>query len=279
MAVILALGGALMYGCADFCGGLAARRTHVVSVALLGQCAGLAILVPAIVLVPGRPDAASVAWGAAGGLAGAVGLMLLYRSLATGAMAVVAPVTAVTAAAVPVMAGLGLGERPSLPALAGVVAAAFAVLLISAEGGRVPSRRELRGSGTLTALAAGFAFGLLFVLLSRSSDESGMWPLAGTRVASIALLLAVTAVLRQGTGVHGRSALLAVAAGAGDMGANVLFLLATREGLLSITGVLISLYPAATVVLAVTVLRERLAGLQLAGLGVAAAAVTVIALA
>lgn len=278
MAVILALGGALVYGCADFCGGLAARRSHAALVALLGQCAGLAILVPALLLVPGRADAASVAWGAAGGVAGAMGLLLLYRSLAIGPMAVVAPVTAVMAATVPVVAGLAFGERPSAAALAGVGAALFAVVLISAEGGRIPSRRQLMGSGTVVALGAGLGFGLLFVLLSRSSEDSGMWPLAGTRISSLTVLLTVTLLLGQARAVQRGALALAAAAGIGDMGANVLFLLATREGLLSVTGVLISLYPAATVLLAVTVLRERLAALQLVGLGVAVGAVTVIAL-
>ena len=279
MAVILALGGALVYGCADFCGGLAARRTRVAAVALVGQCAGLVVLVPGFLLVSGTADGASVAWGAGAGAAGAVGLLLFYRGLATGPMAVVAPVTAVTAASVPVVAGLVSGERPSLPALAGVLVAVVAVLLVSAEGGRMPSRTQLRSAGTLTALGAGLAFGSLFVLLSHSSEDSGMWPLAGARAASIALLVVVSLALRQRPRVAPGSGGLVLAAGIGDMAANVLFLLAAREGLLSITGVLVSLYPASTVLLAVVVLRERLAGLQLAGMGLAVTAVTVIALA
>lgn len=278
MAVALALGGALIYGCADFCGGLATRRSGVTAVVLLGQCAGLLVLLPALALVAGTLDGVSMAWGAAAGTVGAVGLLLFYRGLAVGPMAVVAPLTAVTAAAVPVAAGVAFGERPSPLALVGVAGAVVAVALISAEGGRFPARRQLLSSGTLTALGAGLAFGLLFVFLSRSGDDSGMWPLVGARAASILLLAGVIVALRGPARVERASAPLTLLAGLGDMAANVLFVLAAREGLLSITGVLFALYPAATVLLAVVVLRERLAGVQVVGLGVAMAAVTAIAL-
>ena len=276
MAVLLALAGALVYGCADFAGGLASRRNAVTSVVLLSQCAGLVVLLPALALVSGSFDAASIAWGAAAGIAGAIGLLLFFRGLAAGTMAVIAPLTAVTAAAVPVLAGLVGGERPAPLALVGVILAVLAVLLVSAEGGRLPSRAELLTPATATALGAGTAFGLLFVLLAQSGDESGMWPLAGARVASILFLLGVVAVLRAPPRVERGSLALVLASGAGDMGANVLFLLASREGLLSITGVLVSLYPAGTVVLALVVLKERLAALQVVGLMVAVAAVVLI---
>lgn len=255
---------------------MSARRNAAASVALVSQCAGLVVLLPALAFVAGKADAASIAWGAGAGMAGAVGLMLFYRGLATGPMAVIAPLTAVTAAAVPVLGGVAAGERPSLGALAGVVAAVVAVLLVSAEGGHMPSRAQLLTPGTATALGAGLAFGLLFVLLAQSGDDSGMWPLVGARFASIGLLLVVTTGLRKPLGVRRAGAGLVVVAGVGDMLANVLFLLASREGLLSIVGVLVSLYPAGTVLLALVVLKERLAWLQVAGLGVAVAAVALI---
>lgn len=278
MAIVLALGGALVYGVADFWGGLATKRAAVTAVIALSQVAGVAVLVPVLFLLPGTLDLPSLGWGAAAGVAGGLGLVAFYRSLAVGTMSVVAPLTAVCAAAVPVVGGVMLGERPAPLALAGVALAMAAVLLISCEGGRPPSRRDLLADrSAMGALAAGAAFGLFFVLISRSSGDSGLWPLAGARVASLALMVAL-ALLAQRPLVPSRVAVpIVLAAGVGDMAANVLFLLASRQGLLSVTGVLIALYPASTVLLAQLVLRERLGGLQVAGLGVAAAAVSLIA--
>lgn len=278
MAVLFALTGALAYGIADFWGGLATKRTAVTAVVALSQAAGLAVLVPVLLVLPARPDLPSLAWGAAAGLVGGLGLLLFYRSLATGTMSVVAPLTAVCAAAVPVVFGLTLGERPAPLALMGVAVALAAVLLISSEGGRLPTWRQLlEDRATVGALAAGFAFGLFFVLISRSADDSGLWPLASARVASL-VLLGVVALVSGRSLVPARPAMpLVLAAGIGDMAANVLFLLASREGLLSVTGVLIALYPASTVLLAQVVLRERLGGPQLVGMGAAAVAVSLIA--
>src|SRR4051794_40795652 len=141
MAVVLALVGAVTYGVADFWGGLATKRTAAAAVIATGQLAGLVVLVPALALLPARLDAAALLWGAAAGIAGGGGLLLFYRSLADGTMSVVAPLTAVSAAVVPVLVGLALGERPSLVALAGVLVAPLAGVLGSAEGGRPPTRR------------------------------------------------------------------------------------------------------------------------------------------
>ncbi len=277
VAILLALAGALTYGVADFCGGMASRRNAAASVTLVAQCAGLVVLAPAVLLVGGEADPASLAWGAAGGMAGALGLLLFYRGLATGPMAVIAPLTAVTAAVVPVLGGVATGERPSPAALVGVAGAVLAVLLVSAEGGRLPTRGQLVAPGTATALAAGGAFGLVFVLLSRSGHDSGMWPLVGARCGSIGLLVVLTGGLRLPFRVERAEAPLVLVAGVGDMLANVFFLLASRHGLLSIVGVLVALYPAGTVLLALLVLKERLAGVQLVGLAVALVAVALIA--
>lgn len=276
-AVFLALGGALIYGVADFWGGMATKRAAVLMVILLSQAAGLAILVPFVLFVAGQPDVQSVAWGAAAGLAGGGGLLLFYRSLATGTMSVVAPLTAVTAAAVPVLGGIALGERPAVPVLVGVAVALVAVVLVSAEHGRLPAPRQvLSDPATLGALAAGAAFGLFFVLVSRSAAESGLWPVLGARVTSVALMVGLVLAARPAR--PSRASLpLIVAAGLGDTAANVLFLLASRHGMLTVTGVLIALYPATTVLLAQVVLRERVSRLQLGGMAAAAVAVTLIA--
>lgn len=278
MSVVLALLGALTYGFADFAGGLASRRAPALAVLFVGQCAGLVLVGVLALAVPARPDLASVLWGASAGVVGVLALLLFYRSLALGSMSVVAPLTAVLSAVVPVVAGLLLGERPSATALAGVLLAAGAVVLVGAEGGRLPTLAQLRGPVVAGALGAGTGFGLLFVLLSRAADDTGFQPLLAARVASVALLGVVGLVGRRPLVPRGAPAALVLASGLGDVAANALFVLASRLGLLSVTGVLLALYPAGTVLLAVTVLHERLARVQLAGLLLAAGGVLLIAL-
>jgi drug/metabolite transporter (DMT)-like permease len=277
IAVALALCGALLYGIADFGGGLATKRAAVLVVVPASQFSGLVVLTPFLLLGPGQADATSIAWGAAAGVAGGLGLMLFYRSLANGTMSVVAPLTAVTAAAVPVLAGIALGERPAALVAVGVVVALVAVVLVSAEGGRLPRPRQLlTDPATGGALTAGAAFGLFFVLISRSSPDSGLWPLLGARTASVVLLVGLALAVRPRL-PHRSGWPLILALGVADTAANALFLLASRYGLLTITGVLIALYPVSTVLLAQTVLRERISHLQLGGLAAAVAAVALIA--
>ncbi|GAA4740584.1 DMT family transporter [Amnibacterium soli] len=278
MSIVFALLGALVYGFSDFAGGLASRRAPALAVVFCGQLASTALLAVLLVAVPGRFDPPSIGWGATAGLCGGLALLLFYRSLAVAPMTVVAPLTAVMSAVVPVVGGIGLGERPSPLALLGVLLAVGAVLLVSAEEGRLPGLRTLRGPGVVGALVAGTGFGLLFVLLSRSADDSGFWPLAGARVASVVLLGLVALIGRRGLVPRGAAPGLVLASGIGDMTANLLFVLASRLGLLSVVGVLLALYPAGTVLLALLVLRERLHRVQLAGLGVAAGGVVLIAL-
>jgi drug/metabolite transporter (DMT)-like permease len=278
MAVLLALASAVVYGMADFCGGLASRRAATVAVVTVSQAAGLVALVLLLPVLGGDPERADLLWGAAAGLAGAVGLLLFYRALADGVMSVVAPVTAVSTAALPVLGGLLLGERIGLLAALGIGLALAAVVLVAAEGG-LSSLLDARLGTVAPALASGVVFGVFFVLLDRTGEDSGLSPLVAARVVSV--LLVGTLALGSGRSLRvPRPALpVVLLAGVGDTAANALFLVATQVGgSLAITGVLASLYPASTVVLAQVVLRERLAGAQRAGLAVAAAAVVLIAL-
>ncbi|MDH2443488.1 EamA family transporter [Amnibacterium sp. CER49] len=278
MAVLLSLVGAVVFGVADFLGGFATKRSPLHAVIVLGQLAGLLVLAPAALLVLTRFDWGSALWGAAAGIAGGVGLLAFYRCLATGTMSVVAPVTAVTAAAVPVLAGLALGERPSGVTVVGVLLAVIAVVLVSAEGGRLPRWSTLRHDrGVIGALLSGAAFGLFFVLLSRSAAGSGIVPVAAARVTSISLVVGLALLLRRSLRPSRPGLPIILASGVADMTANVLFLVATRQGLLVVTSVLTALYPASTVLLAQLVLHERLGRLKAGGLAVAAAAVTCIA--
>jgi drug/metabolite transporter (DMT)-like permease len=279
VAILLALATAVVYGGADFLGGLAARRVRALLVVGWSQLAGWALVTVLAVGTRGSPVPADFGWGAAAGAVGAIGLAVFYRALAEGSMTVVAPVTAVCAAAVPVIAGLAGGDTVGAPARAGLVLALPAVGVVATEPGVRPGRAELGSIGR--ALLAGTAFGAMFVLLHEASPGSGLWPLVGSRLASALLvgaLLVVRPALRRPGLLAPRSTLpLVLGAGVADMTANVLYLLAVRQGELSIVGLLSSLYPVSTVVLAAVVLHERLSRLQLAGVGGCAVAVALIA--
>jgi drug/metabolite transporter (DMT)-like permease len=265
MAVLLALGSAATYGVGDFLGGLAAKRAAATAVLLWSHVFGLALALGTTFLVHGVATTHDVGLGAIGGLAGAVGIGLLYQALSIGQMSAVAPVTALLAAVVPVAAGLLQGERPTATAVLGMVCGAAAIVLVSAEGGG--SLRPADRHAVTLALGAGFGFGLFFVILSHTGDGAGAWPLVGARLASVGAVGGLALLGRVPASVPaGPARRLTVAAGAFDVGANLLYLLATREGLLTIVSVLASLYPVSTVVLAWVVLRERFAPIQRVGL-------------
>jgi drug/metabolite transporter (DMT)-like permease len=278
VAVVLALLSAVVYGAADFLGGLSSRRASVLGVVALSQVAGLVGLLALLPWLGGPVSGGDLAWGAGAGLAGAGGLVVFFRTLARGVMSVIAPVTALTAAAVPVLVGLAGGDRIDRWAAAGTVLALAAVVLVSAEGG-LSALRRARPGHLAPALVAGAMFGVFFVLLDRTSAGSGLTPLVAARLASVTLVVLLALAGRRSLRV-GRAALpLVLASGVGDMTANALFLLATQQpGPLAITGVLAALYPVSTVVLAQAVLRERLVGVQVAGLAAAVAAVVLITL-
>jgi len=276
VAILLALASALVYGTADFLGGLASRRAAALLVTFVSQCAGLVSLVVLLPIAHGHgPNGPDVAWGAAGGLSGALALVAFYWALAAGAMSVVAPITAVVSAVVPVVTGLALGDRPAPAALIGVALALPAIALIARETAESP--RRLGRPILLAALVAGLGFGFFFVALANTSGDSGLWPLVGARGASITLLLLVVAVSRPRGGVPAEIRPTVLTAGVLDTAANALYLAASGRGLLSIVAVIAALYPASTVVLARVVLGERIQRWQLAGFALAAAAVGLVA--
>lgn len=289
MAVVLGLLVALFYGSGDFFGGLAAKRSRA-SAVVIGSFAVSALCLTVVNLgwavVGGLPTPADrdLALGALAGLIGPVALGLLYRGLATGRMSVVAPITAVVAAVVPFAWGLVRGERPSTTALGGVAIALVAVGLISgapAHPGDLaptadPPSHPLAGL-VPTALASGFGFGVIFILLGSTSDHAGLWPLLMARPVAVAVAIGALVAWTRHRGTEVRPALLPVAGtwwkvattGVLDITANGLYLAATQRGLLSIVAVLSSLYPASTVVLARLVLGERLHRIQVLGLALA----------
>jgi drug/metabolite transporter (DMT)-like permease len=265
MAVLLALCSAATYGIGDFFGGLAAKRAAAAAILLWSHLVGIALLLGTTLFVSGELTARDFAIGGLGGVAGAIGVGLLYQALAIGPMSAVAPVTALLAATVPVVTGFAQGERPALAAIVGMVAGVAAIVLVSAEGGGSLRPSDLRG--VTLALGAGLGFGFFFVALSYTGDDSGLWPLVGARVVSVSTVGFLAILGRFAVTVPtGPPRALTAGAGALDAAANVLYLLAIREGLLSVVSVLASLYPASTVVLAWIVLRERFAPLQRVGL-------------
>ena len=279
MAIFLGLAAALTYGAGDFVGGLVTRRAPLLTVVFLSQVAGTALLVSAFpFFVGGAPTGPALAWGAGSGAAGAIGVLLLYKGLAAGQMSVVAPITAVEAAAVPVLWGLLSGERPAPLALAGVALALVAVVLVAGfdPSGIKRSRGDALAPGVREALGAGLGFGLFFVLLAEAGSTE-LWPLAGARAASLSVLGVLLLARRHPVRAPRGTAGPIIAAGVFDVAANVLYLLSTREGLLSIVAVLTSLYPVSTVLLARIVLGERIARPQIAGLGVALGGVVLMA--
>ncbi len=276
MAVVLALACALVWGAGDFCGGLAARRAPALAVVAVSHVVGLGLLVLVLPWLGGAPRPEDLAWGAAAGVAGGAGLALFYRALATGTMSVVAPVTAVTAAGVPVLAGVLGGERVGPWAATGVVLALAAVVLVSAQDG-LSSLRPAGAADLGPALLAGSVFGLFFVLLDRTADDAALSPLLASRTVSVALVVGLSLARGQSLGVPRPALPWVLLAGVGDVSAGALFLLATQAGgQLAIVGVVASLYPVSTVLLAQVVLRERLVRAQVAGLLTAAAAVVLI---
>lgn len=287
MAVVLGLLVSVFYGSGDFMGGLASKRTRT-SAVVVGSfvtSTGALVLVTAVVgATVGLPSTSSrtVLLGVAAGLVGPIALIALYRGLALGRMAVVAPTTAVVAAIVPFAWGIASGERPPVLAMAGVVVALVAVTLISGAPSRdeeTPSPADLPRALFALSVLSGAGFGTVYVLLGLIDDGGNLWPLVTARTTSLLVTtLAVTLwalrrrdPLRVVLVAPAATWTLVAATGVLDISANALYLAGVQRGLLSIVAVLASLYPAATVVLARFVLNERLHRMQLIGLALAAA--------
>jgi len=289
VGILLSLAAAFTYGSADFLGGVVTRRVNVLVVVLVSQALGSSALAVCLFAFSNEPlTGTALWWGAAAGVAGTIGIVLFYRALAEGRMSVVAPVTAVEAAAVPVLFGLLIGERPSGIALIGVALALPAVALVSSAESvetveeETPSGARswvrLSSLGLPQAAAAGLCFGAFFVLVERAGPSGGLWPIVGVRIVStIAMLIAILLTRPSFENVGSNLALLAVV-GSLDVTANVFFLVATHTTLLSIAAVLTSLYPAVTVLLATAILKERLRGIQLIGLTAALIGIALISL-
>ena len=273
MAYLLAIASAALYGAADFLGGLASRRASTITVVVWSQASGLVLLLLVLPLLPdASPSRSDFLWGAIAGIAGSIGVGLLYRALAIGTMAVVAPTTAVWAVVIPVMAGVLAGERLAALTMAGMALAVIAIVLVSQE--RRTTQVARKGMGI--AFLSGVAIGFFFLALARTSAAAGMWPLVASRALSLVLFGALGLATGQSLRLVSPVSKVAVGSGVVDMAANALYLAATRHGALSVVVTLASLYPASTVLLARVLLHERLSALQVSGVVCALAAIVLI---
>lgn len=271
---------ALVFGAADFLGGLSSRRSHPVLVTAVVALTGLVVLVGLVPFVPGRWSSEAVFWGGLSGVAGCLAIALLYACLAIGPMSILSPLTAVISALVPLGFGLARGEQLGTFGFVGLGLALVAVVLV----GFVPEKGAVRPTlpGVLMAVGSGAMIGAFLVLIDLAPDDSGLVPLLMNRGVNGLIMLVVIGFLLlrlRGTGrtLGTGGVRLAMLGGLVDAVANSLLLLGVRIGDLSVIGVLTALYPAGTILLAGTVLKERIAPVQWAGLALALVATALLA--
>lgn len=275
MAIALALGSALAWGCADFLGGLLSKRVAVVAVTVLSQGAGFFALLVWLAVEGFRLDGRAFGLGVLAGIGGGIGLAAFYKALAVGTMSIVSPIAA-CGAVLPFGIALATGERPSGLAVGGAVAALAGAVLASAEehASDDPGRRR----GALLAIAAAIALGLFIYFLGLAGEHGEtLSALFGARTGSLSLLVAAALFTRSTLRTSRRTLAFAAAIGLIDTGANALFVLASERGYLSIVSVLGSLYPVVTVLAAHVLLSERISWPQRAGVALALSGVAVVA--
>jgi len=275
--ILLAFSSALAYGAADFIGGAGSRRHSSWQVVLVGHAAGGLVMLVAGLMLPGNPVTIDFAWALLAGVGSATGSIFLFRGLARGRMGLVAPISAVGAVALPVLVGVALGERPSWLVWVGVLTALPGIWLVSRE--TTPDRPARTRGALVDGATAGAGFGILFIALAQISDNAGPLPLAANQLVGAIATLVVVISLRQPW--RPRRGLVGWGSASGVLGASgtLAFMVATETTSIGIAAVLASLYPAITVLLAASVLGERIDTGQRTGIGVCTIAVATLALA
>jgi drug/metabolite transporter (DMT)-like permease len=298
LAILLALISAAGYGSSDFAAGLASRRASVIRVTLTSEAVSVAVVGLVLALTGADlPRLHAVAWGGLAGLGGMAGAIALYVGFRNAAFSVAGPLSAVGAAGFSVLAGLLLGERPKGIALTGIVLALPAIVAVSVSAQPSPGRESQDGQegqlgeqgeegpsaprrarlGVLYGLVAGACFALLFIGLNEAGSGSGLWPVFCGQSAALVTVACVAAVTGDLRLPEARGGWLAALTGMTGAPAAIFYFLATHHGLLAVTAVITSLYPAVTILLARVLLGERLTAFRLAGLLLAAASVSLIA--
>ena len=298
LVVIVGVVSALVFGAADFLGGLAAKRIAAVRVTAITGAVGLTVMLALLPLLGGAFSPEAALLGALSGVTGSIAIVLLYACLAIGPMSILSPLTAVVSAIVPLTAGLIRGESLSTIGYIAIGIALVAVVLVgfvpAKADGPSPTRwARLRSAsegavrpslkGILMAIGSGAMIGAFLIIIDLTPADSGLIPLVFNRATSSLIMFAVVGVLlltgRGGSGGWRPGLALAIACGVVDAVANAGLLLGLRLGELSIVSVLTALYPAGTIILAAIVLRERIAIVQYAGLALAITAAAMLALA
>lgn len=296
LAVLLALAAAAGFGGSDYAAGLAARRASVVRVTVLAETTSAALLLCVVPFISSQaPSLTSVFWGIAAGASGVAGALALYLGFRYAAFNVASSISAVGSAAFSVLAGVALGEQPGALALAGIVLALPAIVAVSVPAGEPPPDSASSGPpsdgsgavvhpgrhphaiGVVLGLAAGAGFGMFFIGLNEAGSVNDLWPIVISQLAAMVTVTCVAAATRDlrlpPVGARRLSLLTGVLSAVGTS----MFFLSTHHGLLAVTAVITSLYPALTIVLARVVSGERLTALRIIGLSLAAVSVTLIA--
>ena len=275
MVFILSLSSAFLFGISDFSGGFASRTKPVGAVLFSSQICGLLfVLIAGPFLFTGTPLVPDLVWGALAGVAGAAGILFLYHGLASSIVAIVSPIAALVGAILPLVFGLIIGDSVGSTGWAGVACILPAVVLLGYEHQDARTRPQEKFRAFLLGIYAGLGFGLFFILISRTSPQAGLWPLAGARTASLLLVGMVRVFSRKPLFVGSGPGLVpTVIAGILDMAANIAFMLAVQSGMIILVTAVTSVYPAPTVILARIINREYIHPLRWAGLIAAAAGV------
>ena len=275
LAITYGISSAVTWGAGDFSGGFATKRNHVFTVILLSQIVGGVLLVMlALLFAEDMPHLNYLLLGALAGIFGALGLVALYSGLAKGRMGIVAPTSAVVTGFIPIIFAFFNEGLPPNAQILGFFVALLAVWLLSSSVGGVKTRLN----DLILPVAAGAGFGLFFILIDRVSDEAILWPLVAARLGSLSLVLTFFLARRRKMEIPAKGQCLFIAlAGIFDTGGNAFFALATRMGRLDTSAILSSLYPAATVMLAWLILKERLSHKQWFGVVAALSALILIA--
>lgn len=272
--ILLSVASALAYGTADFLGAAASRKANVFRVVALSAPASLVVEALILPILGARWSAGAIGWGALSGVGSAFAFALLYYALSIGPMVIMAPITAIVSAALPVAVGLAEGEHLATAEIAGLPVAVCAIMLVTVK--RSVMVAPVRPRAIAVACLAGAAIATQLITLDQAPHDSGVAPLiVGRGVSSLIVLGAAVAVRRR---IDSGRPPIAIAAAAGclDSLANLFFLLAARSGLLSISAIIVALYPAATIILARVVLREGITRTQWFGLAAAAGGVALL---
>ncbi|HEX2755615.1 MAG TPA: EamA family transporter [Candidatus Limnocylindrales bacterium] len=271
--VVLGLASAIAWGAGDFGGGWTGRRAPVLGIAIGIDLIGTVLMV-GVALATGEPmpGLATLGLAALAGVLAVAGILGLYTGLAVGRMGVVAPVTGVIAATLPVVVGfVGLG-LPRAEVVVGIALALGAVVLVSRS-----TDHSGRRSGIEYALLGGIGLGLFNIAVGAFPEHRVAWPLAVIKAGSLIPIVAIVVLGRRPWRIP-RPIVPALLATAGlDLAGNGLYILATQAGRLDIAATLSSLYPVTTVVLAVILLHEQVTRSHLFGIMMAALAIALIA--